>query len=71
MATLSVPSISGEGNLTRYLQEIRKFPMLEPNEEYMLAGFPVTGRMAVGLGMMAFITLLAANQLNAFIYFRF
>jgi RNA polymerase sigma-32 factor len=37
MASLSVPSISGEGNLTRYLQEIRKFPMLEPNEEYMLA----------------------------------
>src|ERR1700686_4960004 len=37
MATLSVPSLSGEGNLTRYLQEIRKFPMLEPEEEYMLA----------------------------------
>src|SRR6266513_1166745 len=37
MAMLSVPSISGEGNLTRYLQEIRKFPMLEPEEEYMLA----------------------------------
>src|SRR5215213_2142346 len=37
MATLSVPSISGEGNLTRYLQEIRKFLMLEPDEEYMLA----------------------------------
>src|SRR5216684_3771057 len=37
MATLSVPSISSEGNLTRYLQEIRKFPMLEPQEEYMLA----------------------------------
>src|SRR5437868_2236332 len=37
MATLSVPSLSGEGNLTRYLQEIRKFPMLEPGEEYMLA----------------------------------
>ncbi|MCR9178329.1 MAG: sigma-70 family RNA polymerase sigma factor, partial [Alphaproteobacteria bacterium] len=33
----SLPSISVEGNLTRYLQEIRKFPMLEPNEEYMLA----------------------------------
>ena len=32
-----VPSISAEGNLTRYLQEIRKFPMLEPEEEYMLA----------------------------------
>src|SRR5208282_4454186 len=37
MATLSVPSISAEGNLTRYLQEIRKFPMLEPEQEYMLA----------------------------------
>src|SRR5467141_787260 len=37
MATVSVPSISSEGNLTRYLQEIRKFPMLEPDEEYMLA----------------------------------
>jgi RNA polymerase sigma-32 factor len=36
MATLSV-SVSAEGNLTRYLQEIRKFPMLEPEEEYMLA----------------------------------
>src|SRR6201981_2019976 len=37
MATLSVPYLSSEGNLTRYLQEIRKFPMLEPDEEYMLA----------------------------------
>src|SRR3981189_2997916 len=37
MASLSVPSLSGEGNLTRYLQEIRKFPMLEPEEEFMLA----------------------------------
>jgi RNA polymerase sigma-32 factor len=37
MATTSVPSLSGEGSLTRYLQEIRKFPMLEPEEEYMLA----------------------------------
>src|SRR5262249_50236102 len=37
MATLSVPSISSEGNLTRYLLEIRKFPMLEPEQEYMLA----------------------------------
>ena len=35
----SVPSIviSPEGNLRRYLQEIRKFPMLKPEEEYMLA----------------------------------
>src|ERR1700683_2586322 len=37
MPSLSVPSLSGEGGLTRYLQEIRKFPMLEPDEEYMLA----------------------------------
>jgi RNA polymerase sigma-32 factor len=33
----SVPTMSAEGNLSRYLQEIRKFPMLEPQEEYMLA----------------------------------
>ena len=32
---LPVPTI--EGNLSRYLQEIRKFPMLEADEEYMLA----------------------------------
>ncbi len=33
----SVPSVGSESNLTRYLQEIRKFPMLEAEEEYMLA----------------------------------
>ncbi len=33
----SVPVISSESNLTRYLQEIRKFPMLEATEEFMLA----------------------------------
>ena len=33
----NVPTISVEGNLSRYLQEIRKFPMLEPQQEYMLA----------------------------------
>ena len=38
MATVrALPSISSEGNLARYLQEIRKFPMLQPEEEYMLA----------------------------------
>jgi RNA polymerase sigma-32 factor len=35
--TPSVPVISSEGNLSRYLQEIRKFPMLEPQQEFMLA----------------------------------
>ena len=33
----SVPTLVTEGNLSRYLQEIRKFPMLEYDEEYMLA----------------------------------
>jgi RNA polymerase sigma-32 factor len=33
----SVPNISSEGNLSRYLQEIRKFPMLAVDEEFMLA----------------------------------
>jgi RNA polymerase sigma-32 factor len=32
-----IPSISSEGNLGRYLQEIRKYPMLGAEEEYMLA----------------------------------
>jgi len=32
-----LPAPSPEGSLSRYLQEIRKFPMLEPEEEYMLA----------------------------------
>jgi len=35
--TATMPVISAEGNLTRYLQDIRKFPMLKPDEEYMLA----------------------------------
>ena len=33
----SLPVISGESGLSRYLQEIKRFPMLEPQEEYMLA----------------------------------
>ncbi|HYE48896.1 MAG TPA: RNA polymerase sigma factor RpoH [Azospirillaceae bacterium] len=38
MSTLpAIPVVSSESNLTRYLQEIRKFPMLAPEEEYMLA----------------------------------
>jgi RNA polymerase sigma-32 factor len=42
MATAAaLPALAGtlspEGNLTRYLQEIRKFPMLEHDEEFMLA----------------------------------
>ncbi|MFM9941534.1 MAG: RNA polymerase sigma factor RpoH [Hyphomicrobiaceae bacterium] len=38
MATKALPTIAGgSGGLTRYLEEIRRFPMLEPNQEYMLA----------------------------------
>jgi len=33
----NLPTVVSESNLSRYLQEIRKFPMLEPNQEYMLA----------------------------------
>jgi len=33
----TLPTISGEGGLQRYLQEIRQFPMLQPEEEFMLA----------------------------------
>ena len=32
-----VPMLVSEGNLSRYLQDIRKFPMLELDQEYMLA----------------------------------
>ncbi|MBL0372390.1 RNA polymerase sigma factor RpoH [Rhizobium sp. KVB221] len=38
MARSSMPMLTaGEGGLNRYLDEIRRFPMLEPQEEYMLA----------------------------------
>jgi len=32
-----VPVLASENGLSAYLNEIKKFPMLEPNEEYMLA----------------------------------
>ena len=35
--TAALPILTAEGGLTRYLEEIRRFPMLEPQEEYMLA----------------------------------
>ena len=38
MAQNTLPSISGGSNgLSRYMEEIRRFPMLQPDEEYMLA----------------------------------
>src|SRR3546814_5496535 len=33
----TVPALGGEASLNRYLAEIRKFPLLTPEQEYMLA----------------------------------
>src|SRR3989475_6634118 len=35
--TATLPVLNGETGLSRYLAEIRRFPMLEPQQEYMLA----------------------------------
>ena len=35
--TAALPILTAESGLSRYLEEIRRFPMLEPQEEYMLA----------------------------------
>jgi RNA polymerase sigma-32 factor len=37
MSYANLPAPSPEQGLNRYMQEIRKFPMLEPGEEFMLA----------------------------------
>jgi RNA polymerase sigma-32 factor len=37
MSSRGLPSLQGEGGLSRYLSEIRKFPLLQPEEEYMFA----------------------------------
>jgi RNA polymerase sigma-32 factor len=37
MSSRGLPSLQSEGGLSRYLTEIRKFPLLQPEEEYMLA----------------------------------
>src|SRR6184192_422216 len=34
---VSLPASGGEAGLNRYLSEIKKFPILSPEEEYMLA----------------------------------
>src|SRR5438034_11840383 len=33
----ALPSLTAESGLSHYLEEIRRFPMLEPQEEFMLA----------------------------------
>lgn len=35
--SMALPAISADGGLRQYLQEIQKFPILAPDEEYMLA----------------------------------
>jgi RNA polymerase sigma-32 factor len=37
MSNRGLPALQGEGGLSRYLTEIRKFPLLSPEEEYMFA----------------------------------
>jgi RNA polymerase sigma-32 factor len=37
MSNIKLPEVTVEGGLSRYFQEVWKFPMLEPEEEYMLA----------------------------------
>jgi RNA polymerase sigma-32 factor len=37
MSSRGLPALQGEGGLSRYLSEIRKFPLLAPEEEYMFA----------------------------------
>jgi RNA polymerase sigma-32 factor len=37
MAAASLPILASDAGLARYLEEIKRFPMLEPQEEYMLA----------------------------------
>ena len=36
-STYKLPALSGEGGLSLYLAQIKKFPMLAAEEEYMLA----------------------------------
>ncbi len=37
MKKIMIPSLSNEGNLSSYMDQIKKFPLLEAKEEYMLA----------------------------------
>src|ERR1700761_6695175 len=37
MSSRGLPALSSEGGLSRYLSEIRKFPLLTPEDEYMFA----------------------------------
>ncbi len=37
MSSRSLPALSGDSGLSRYLTEIRKFPLLSPEDEYMFA----------------------------------
>ena len=37
MSNITLPSLTSQGSLSKYLSEIRKFPMLKLEEEYTLA----------------------------------
>jgi RNA polymerase sigma-32 factor len=47
--TYNLPALSNEGGLAAYLSQIKKFPMLAAEEEYMLAkNWQSTGKIAMG-----------------------
>ena len=56
-ATANLPalpsSLTPEGNLSRYLQEIRKFPLLELQQEFMLAKRLVAQRAMIDADRLA------------------
>ena len=37
MSSRGLPVLAGDAGLSRYLAEIRKFPLLSPEDEYMFA----------------------------------
>ena len=64
-STFKYPAISNEGGLSVYLDQIKKFPMLDAEEEYMLAKNCLSS-LRIRLFKSSLIFL---NFLNFFLYF--
>jgi DNA-directed RNA polymerase sigma subunit (sigma70/sigma32) len=59
-----LPILTTESGLARYFEEIRRFPMLEPQEEYMLAKcWRENGNREAALATRIFLR--ALEKLNA------
>jgi RNA polymerase sigma-32 factor len=39
LAKTTLPALSGDASLAQYMAQIRRFPVLAPQEEYMLATY--------------------------------